>query len=74
MRTPSFDRRVHRSIRVAEELIPSALADQRLDRVVSIIADVSRSVAAALIDAGAVTVDGEVWGSGKVMLKHCHPG
>jgi len=59
---------------VAEELIPSALADQRLDRVVSIIADVSRSVAAALIDAGAVTVDGEVWGSGKVMLKHCHPG
>ncbi|MEY3748943.1 MAG: pseudouridine synthase RluD, partial [Actinomycetota bacterium] len=54
---------------MAEELIPSALADQRLDRVVSIIADVSRSVAAALIDAGAVTVDGEVWGSGKVKVR-----
>ena len=45
---------------MAEESIPSALADQRLDRVVSIIADVSRSVAAALIDAGAVTVDGQI--------------
>jgi 23S rRNA pseudouridine1911/1915/1917 synthase len=54
---------------VPEELIPSALADQRLDRVVSIVADVSRSVAAALIEARAVTVDGEVWESGKVKVR-----
>ena len=52
-----------------EELIPSALGDQRLDRVVSIVADVSRSVAAALIEARAVTVDGEVWESGKVKVR-----
>jgi 23S rRNA pseudouridine1911/1915/1917 synthase len=52
-----------------EELIPSALADQRLDRVVSIIADVSRSVAAALIENGAVTVDGQVSASGKVKVR-----
>ncbi len=54
---------------MAEESIPSALADQRLDRVVSIIADVSRSVAAALIDAGAVTVDGQILASGKVKVR-----
>ncbi|NCX60002.1 MAG: hypothetical protein EBW98_02230 [Actinobacteria bacterium] len=50
--------------RVTEE-IPASLADVRIDRVVSLVADVSRSAAAALIDAGAVTVDGVVVVAGK---------
>ncbi len=50
--------------RVIEE-IPASLADVRIDRVVSLVADVSRSAAAALIDAGAVTVDGQVVVAGK---------
>ncbi|NCY09730.1 MAG: RluA family pseudouridine synthase, partial [Actinobacteria bacterium] len=50
--------------RVTEE-IPASLADVRIDRVVSLVADVSRSAAAALIDAGAVTVDGQVVVAGK---------
>jgi 23S rRNA pseudouridine1911/1915/1917 synthase len=40
------------------EIVPAALADQRLDRVVALIADVSRSVASQLIDSGAVRVNG----------------
>lgn len=43
----------------AEE-VPSALAGERLDRVVAMVADVSRNLAAELVDAGRVTVDGEV--------------
>jgi 23S rRNA pseudouridine1911/1915/1917 synthase len=43
---------------VIEESVPAALADQRLDRVVAMIADVSRSVAADLVESGAVRVDG----------------
>ncbi|MFM9111637.1 MAG: pseudouridine synthase, partial [Actinomycetota bacterium] len=52
-----------------EEVLPKALADQRLDRVVSIIADVSRAVAAALIEGSAVNVDGELATSGKVKVR-----
>ena len=44
--------------------IPEALADERLDRVVALIAEVSRSVAARMIDDGSVTVDGVVARSG----------
>lgn len=51
-----------------DESIPSALAGERLDRVVALVADVSRSEAAALIDAGGVRVDGLVAHSGKVRL------
>jgi 23S rRNA pseudouridine1911/1915/1917 synthase len=40
------------------EVVPPALAGQRLDRVVALVADVSRAEAAALVGAGAVTVDG----------------
>jgi 23S rRNA pseudouridine1911/1915/1917 synthase len=47
------------------ETIPASLADVRIDRVVSLVADVSRSAAAALIAAGAVTVDGTVVTAGK---------
>ena len=50
--------------RVAET-IPASLADVRIDRVVSLIADVSRNAAATLIADGAVTLDGEVVQVGK---------
>lgn len=50
------------------EVVPAALAGERLDRVVSILADVSRSVAASVIEAGGVSVDGVVTSGGKVRL------
>lgn len=53
---------------VTEE-IPASLAGERLDRVVSLLAEVSRSAAAAMVAAGAATVDGEPAASGKVRLK-----
>ncbi len=52
-----------------EERVPAALANERLDRVVALIVDVSRSVATALIEAGGVTVDGAVASTGKVRLE-----
>lgn len=48
-----------------EEVIPAALDGQRVDRVVALLADVSRSVASALVDAGAVRLDGEIVPEGK---------
>jgi 23S rRNA pseudouridine1911/1915/1917 synthase len=53
---------------VIVERIPAALAGERLDRVVALIADVSRSVAVAVIDAGGVRIDGEAAPSGKVRV------
>ena len=50
------------------ERVPAALAGERLDRVVALLADVSRSVAAATVAAGGVRVDGEPVTSGKVRL------
>lgn len=50
------------------ETIPSALHEQRVDRVVALIADVSRVVAASLIDAGGVTLDGVVVTAGKIKV------
>lgn len=52
------------------ETIPASLADMRTDRVVSLIADVSRSAAAALIEAGAVTLDGVVVAAGKEKVEN----
>ena len=52
-------------LRRVSETIPASLADVRIDRVVSLIADVSRNAAAALIESGAVTLDGEVVQAGK---------
>lgn len=52
------------------ETIPASLADVRIDRVVSLIADVSRSAAAALIEAGAVTLDGVVVTAGKEKVEN----
>ena len=50
------------------EVVPSALAGERLDRIVSFVADISRSHAAATIAAAGVRVDGVPAASGKVRL------
>ncbi len=52
------------------ERVPPALAGERLDRIVAMLADVSRSTAAAVIERGGVRVDGAVAAasSGKVRL------
>lgn len=52
-----------------EEEIPSALAGDRLDRVVALLADLSRAQSAALIASGGVTIDGELALAGKVKLE-----
>jgi len=52
-------------LRRVSEIIPASLAEMRIDRVVSLIADVSRSAAATLIESGAVTLDGAVVEAGK---------
>ncbi|MFZ9291576.1 MAG: pseudouridine synthase, partial [Ilumatobacteraceae bacterium] len=51
------------------ETVPGALDGERLDRVVSIVADLSRAAAAALIEAGAVRLDGEAASAGKVRVR-----
>ena len=55
-------------LRRVTETIPASLADMRVDRVVSLIADVSRNAAAALIESGAVTLDGVIVDAGKVKV------
>ena len=50
------------------ERVPAALAGERLDRIVALLADVSRSAALTAIGAGGVTVDGVPAASGKVRL------
>lgn len=52
-----------------EEEIPTALAGDRLDRVVSLLADLSRAQSASLIASGGVVVDGVVATAGKVKLE-----
>ena len=52
---------------ISEEL-PAVLDGDRLDRIVALLADVSRSVAVTVIEAGAVTVDGRVATSGKARM------
>lgn len=51
------------------EIIPAALHDQRLDRVVALIADISRASTATLIELGGVTLDGVVASAGKVKVR-----
>lgn len=48
-----------------EEVVPSALAGERLDRIVALMADISRSDATATITGGGVLVDGDLARSGK---------
>ena len=50
------------------ETVPAALAGERLDRIVALMLDVSRSVAAAVIDAGGAAVDGRPCTMGKLRL------
>jgi 23S rRNA pseudouridine1911/1915/1917 synthase len=54
---------------VIHEEIPPALAGERLDRIVALVTDASRSDAAALVAVGAVLVDGTVSLSGKLRLQ-----
>jgi len=54
---------------VIVEEIPAALAGERLDRVVSLLADITRSEAAALVADGFVAVDGEASRIGKMRLR-----
>ncbi len=54
---------------IRREEVPPALDGQRLDRIVALVADVSRSEAAKTIDAGGVTVDGVIATAGKVRLE-----
>ena len=51
------------------EEIPPALAGERLDRIVALVTDASRSDAAALVAAGGAQVDGKVVTSGKLRLQ-----
>jgi 23S rRNA pseudouridine1911/1915/1917 synthase len=53
---------------VIVETVPAALAGERLDRIVALVLDVSRSVAAHVIDNAGVTVDDQEATSGKVRL------
>ena len=50
------------------ESVPSALAGERLDRIVALIGDLSRAQAAATIEAGGVRVDGATATSGTSMM------
>lgn len=52
-----------------DEIVPPALAGERLDRIVALLLDVSRSIAAAVIAAGGVTVDGSVATTGKTRME-----
>ncbi len=50
------------------ERVPAALAGQRLDRIVALLLDISRSEAAAVIAVGGAVVDGRVCSIGKLRL------
>ena len=49
---------------IFDDEIPEALAGERLDRVVSLLAGVSRAEATLLIESGGVALDGETRSSG----------
>ncbi len=51
------------------EEIPESLAGERLDRIVALLADVSRADATTVIANGGVMVDGEVAVTGKIRLR-----
>lgn len=52
-----------------EETLPAALDGERIDRIVSLIADISRSDATKLIASGGAEIDGVVTQSGKSRLR-----
>jgi ribosomal protein S4 len=43
---------------VPQAIVPASLAGERIDRVVALVYDVSRSVAASLVEQGDVSIDG----------------
>lgn len=51
-----------------DEVVPAALAGERIDRVVALLVGCSRSAASHLVEVGAVSVDGATATSGKVRL------
>ncbi len=53
---------------IIEEVIPQALANERLDRIVALILDVSRADAAILVSAGGASIDGQDGVLGKTRL------
>ena len=53
---------------IVHEVVPAALAGERLDRIVSLVTGASRADASVLVAAGGATVDGVVATSGKVRL------
>lgn len=52
-----------------EEEIPAALGGERLDRIVSLVTDCSRSDAAVLVATGGALIDGEVHLIGKIRVR-----
>jgi len=52
-----------------EEQVPAALVGERLDRIVALMLDVSRSIAQKVVDAGGVAVDGHTETTGRVRLE-----
>ena len=54
---------------ILTEEIPEALAGERLDRIVSMMAEISRSAAVALIANAGVTIDGVSATTGKIRLR-----
>ena len=52
-----------------QEPIPAVLGNERLDRVVALLADLPRSASAELIERGGVTVDGTVVVHGKRRIR-----
>jgi len=52
-----------------EEQVPAALVGERLDRIVALMLDVSRSIAQKVVDAGGVAVDGRTETTGRVRLE-----
>jgi 23S rRNA pseudouridine1911/1915/1917 synthase len=67
-RTPGDRTSDDRTPGVFHEVVPSALAGQRLDRIVSLLTGASRADAAVLVNDGGAMVDGAVSVSGKLRL------
>ncbi|MSW12820.1 MAG: hypothetical protein F2884_04450, partial [Actinobacteria bacterium] len=54
--------------RIIDETIVSSLVGQRIDRVISLVADIPRAAAAQIIDAGAVLLDDVIVKAGKIKV------
>jgi 23S rRNA pseudouridine1911/1915/1917 synthase len=54
---------------IIREVVPEAMRGERLDRIVAMVTGISRAESAALVEAGAVLVDGEVAGHRSIRLR-----